>query len=483
MGILKRYSKTFLTLFASFFIVTLAACDGGNGTIDDNTTVVASLAVTSTAPASGSTTAGIDTKIVAVFNRAMMSDTITQTSFKLQSSGGTDVVGPVTYNADTQTAIFTPNGGLSPSTLYTATITTAVKGETNTALLNSFVWTFTTAATTDSTRPELSSNSPSSGATDVVRNTKVSVVFDEAIDPATVINTNFRLTQTSDSAEVAGSLKYVNPNTVLFTPDVTLGVTVAYTFIMGSGVADLADNNLVATSFEFSTGSAESSSPVYVELGGAGNYVILSKTGITTTGTTDVTGDIAVSPEALTAITGFGATLDSSGTFATSSLVTGELFAANMTTPTPAILTTAVENMLTAYTDAAGRSNPDFTELGAGEIGGLTLDPGLYKWGTGVLVTSDVTLNGSATDRWIFQIGQDLKLQDGKAIVLTGGALPENVYWQVAGEVTLQAGATFNGIILSQTGVILKSGAVLNGRALAQTAVTLIANDVNEPAQ
>jgi hypothetical protein len=483
MGILKQYSKPFLTLFASLFIITLAACDGSNGTIDDNTTVIASLAVTSTAPASGSTSAGTDTKVVAVFNRAMKSDTITQASFTLQGSGGADVVGSVAYNSDTQTAVLIPNGNLTASMLYTATITTAVQDETNTALLNSFVWTFTAAATTDSTPPGLSSNSPSSAATDVVRNTKVSVVFDEAIDPTSMTTTNFQLTQSSDSAEVSGSLKYVNPNTVLFTPDVTLGETVAYTFTMEAGVADLAGNNLEATSFEFTTGSTESSSPAFVELGGAANYVILSKTGITTTGTTDVTGDIAVSPEALTAITGFGATLDSSGTFATSSLVTGELFAANMTSPTPGILTTAVKNMLTAYTDAAGRSNPDFTELGAGEIGGLILDPGLYKWGTGVLVTSDVTLNGSATDIWIFQIGEDLKLQDGKAIVLTGGALPKNVYWQVAGEVTLQAGATFNGIVLSQTGVILKSGAVLNGRALAQTAVTLISNDVNEPAE
>jgi len=134
-----------------------------------------------------------------------------------------------------------------------------------------------------------------------------------------------------------------------------------------------------------------------------------------------------------------------------------------------------------AYTDAAGRSDPDFTELGAGEIGGLTLDPGLYKWGTGVLVSSDVTLEGSATDVWIFQIAEGLKLQDGKSIILTGGALPENVFWQVAEDVTLQAGTTFSGIILGMTGTSMNSGAVLNGRALVQTAVTLIANDIVQP--
>lgn len=119
--------------------------------------------------------------------------------------------------------------------------------------------------------------------------------------------------------------------------------------------------------------------------------------------------------------------------------------------------------------------------MGAGEIGGLTLDPGLYKWGTGVLVTSDVTLHGSASDVRIFQIAEGLKLQDGKSIILTGGAIPQNVFWQVAEDVTLQAGTIFNGIILGQTAVNMNTGAVLNGRALVQAAVTLIANDINEP--
>lgn len=282
---------------------------------------------------------------------------------------------------------------------------------------------------------------------------------------------------------MAGDLLYINPSTVVFTPDVNLEDTVAYTLTLSTAILDLAGNSLALATVGFTTGSDVSSSPAAVDLGTAGNYVILAKTGISTTGTTHITGDIAVSPESRTAMTGFSETLSADGTFATSSFVTGELFSADMTSPTPGDLTTAVSNMETAYTDAAGRVTPDFTELGAGEIGGLTLDPGLYKWGTGVLVTSDVTLNGSATDVWIFQIDQNLKLEDGKAVILTGGALPENVFWQVAGEVTLQAGTTFNGIVLSQTGIILKSGAVFNGRALAQTAVTLISNDVNEPAQ
>ncbi|HET8902820.1 MAG TPA: ice-binding family protein [Saccharospirillum sp.] len=483
MGILQRYSKTFLTLFASLFVVTLAACDGGSGNLENDTTVIASLAVTSTAPANTATAVGTNTKVVAVFNRSMQSDTISSSSFTLQGAGETQVVSAVAYNADTQTAILTPNAALTASTVYTATVTTAVEDDTNTALLSNFVWSFTTGASADSSAPTISSNSPAGGATDVLRNTKVSVVFSEAIDPATLTAASFELSKDSDSSVVAGDLLYINPSTVVFTPDVNLEDTVAYTLTLSTAILDLAGNSLVLATFGFTTGSDVSSSPATVDLGTAGNYVILAKTGISTTGTTHITGDIAVSPESQTAMTGFSETLSSDGTFATSSFVTGDMFSADMTSPTPGDLTTAVSNMETAYTDAAGRVTPDFTELGAGEIGGLTLDPGLYKWGTGVLVTSDVTLNGSATDVWIFQIGQDLKLEDGKAVILTGGALPENVFWQVAGEVTLQAGTTFNGVVLSQTGIILKSGAVFNGRALAQTAVTLISNDVNEPAQ
>ncbi len=481
MGILQRYSKTFLTLFASIFVVTLAACDGGGG-LDDDPAVSESLAVTSTAPSNGGSNVGTNTKIVAVFNRAMASETISQSSFTLQGATGPQVTGEVAYNEATQTATFSPDS-LSDNIIYTATITTAVEDNSGTALSSNFEWTFTTSALTDTSVPTVYSISPADTAEDVNLNTKVRVIFNEAIDPDTMTSENFRLTKEVGGNVVQGTLKYIIPTTIEFTPSTNLDVNTDYLLTLNSNLADLAGNNLVQKITGFMTGTDVSSSPAAVDLGTAGNYVILAKTGISTTGTTHITGDIAVSPESQTAMTGFSETLSSDGTFATSSFVTGEMFSADMTSPTPGDLTTAVSNMETAYTDAAGRVTPDFTELGAGEIGGLTLDPGLYKWGTGVLVTSDVTLNGSATDVWIFQIGQDLKLEDGKAVILTGGALPENVFWQVAGEVTLQAGTTFNGVVLSQTGIILKSGAVFNGRALAQTAVTLISNDVNEPAQ
>ena len=117
-----------------------------------------------------------------------------------------------------------------------------------------------------------------------------------------------------------------------------------------------------------------------VNLGTAADFVALAKTGISTTGTTAIVGDIGVSPAAATAITGFGLIMDQSGTFSISSLITGKIYAADYTSPTPAKLTTAIGDMQTAYTNAAGRSLPDYTELYAGDVTGKTLTHGLYKW-------------------------------------------------------------------------------------------------------
>lgn len=218
--------------------------------------------------------------------------------------------------------------------------------------------------------------------------------------------------------------------------------------------------------------------PASVDLSSAGTFAILAKSGISTTGSTVVVGDIGVSPTAATSITGFSLSLPSAGAYSTSPEVSGKVYAPDYAAPTPATLTAAVGAMETAYTDAAGRTNPTATELGAGNIGGLTIAPGLYKWGTGVIVPSDVTLSGSANDVWIFQIGETLTLSSSVKVTLAGGAQAANVFWIVAGQTTVGTGATMNGIILDQTGIVLNTGAVLNGHAFAQTAVTLDANAV-----
>jgi len=223
------------------------------------------------------------------------------------------------------------------------------------------------------------------------------------------------------------------------------------------------------------------SSPSFINLGTSGNYVILSKTGISTTGTTSIIGNIGVSPAAATYITGFSLDLPYYSSFATSPLVTGKVYAPGYADPTPSNITTAVGDMETAYIDGAGRTNPNATELGAGNIGGLTIAPGLYKWSTGLTIPTDVTLSGSANDVWIFQIAQNLDISSATKIILSGGAKADNVYWIVAGQTTIGTTAVFNGNILDQTAIVLNTGATLNGRALAQSAVTLDSNVVTLP--
>lgn len=237
------------------------------------------------------------------------------------------------------------------------------------------------------------------------------------------------------------------------------------------------------------TGTGTGHGPAPVIMGsiiGAGtvsspNYVILAKTTVTTTGTTAITGDLGLSPAAASFYTGFGQTLGSTGCFSTSSLVTGMLFASDYsgagTCATPTLLTTAIGDMQTAYTDAAGRA-ADFTEIGSGNIGGMTLPPGTYKWGSGVLIPTDVTLSGTANDTWIFQIAGGITQASGTHVTLTGGALAQNVFWQAADVVSIDTTALMQGVILAQTQINLKTGATVNGRLLAQSQVTLQANAV-----
>jgi len=218
-----------------------------------------------------------------------------------------------------------------------------------------------------------------------------------------------------------------------------------------------------------------------VDLGTAGGFVILASSAITSAPTSVIAGDVGISPATAAAITGLALVADSSNTFSTSTQVSGAVYAANYMSPTPANLTVAVGDMMTAFTDAAGRA-PDFSEVGAGNIDGRTLVPGVYRWTTALPITMDVTLSGNATDVWIFQISQTLALSAGVRIQLVGGALAKNVFWQVVGAVTLGAGAHCEGVVLAQTSITFGAGASITGRLLAQTAVTTATSTVVEPA-
>jgi hypothetical protein len=219
------------------------------------------------------------------------------------------------------------------------------------------------------------------------------------------------------------------------------------------------------------------SGPVPVTLGMAGTFAILSKTGITDVYASKIVGDVGTSP-----ITGAALLL-------TCGEVSGRTYTVDAAGPLPCVvtdatfLTAAVNDMGFAYDDAAGRLYPDVTELGAGEIGGLTLEPGLYKWGTGVLITTDVTLAGGPNDVWILQVAGTLNQGNATRVTLAGGARAENIFWQVAGAVTIGTTAHFEGVVLAKTMIAVNTGASVTGRLLAQTAVTLQMNAVTQPAR
>ena len=239
---------------------------------------------------------------------------------------------------------------------------------------------------------------------------------------------------------------------------------------LASGKLTSDKSTSLSTSTKPTSGSLQA-----VNLGIAGQFVILSKSGITDVYKSTVTGDIGTSP-----ITGAAIKL-------TCAEVAGTIFTVDAAGPLPcrvtnaSRLTTAVGNMQTAYTDAAGRSNPNFLNLGAGNIGGKTLKAGLYKFTTDVVIPTNITISGNSNDIWIFQVAGTLNVSSAVRITLAGGAQAKNIFWQTSGAVTLGTTSHFEGTILSQTGINLQTGASINGRLLAQTEVTLQMNAVTQP--
>jgi hypothetical protein len=320
-----------------------------------------------------------------------------------------------------------------------------------------------------------------------VTGTLVTATFSQAMDPATIISPalTFTLKETVSGTNVPGTVAMNTANTIAtFTPTAALTPNTNYTATVSTAAKNAGGTAMAnPVAWSFMTNAVALTSQAPVNLGTAANFAILTKTGISTTGATLVTGNIGVSPGAASLITGFALSAPPT-TFSTSAQVVGQVFAADYDPPTPANMTTAVANMETAFTEAAGRTpgvGPNLN-LGGGTVAGQTLAPGVYTWGSNVTITTDLILSGGANDVWIFQITGTLGIDPGKKVLLTGGALAKNIFWQASDVVTLGAGSHFEGIILAQTNIAMITGASANSRLLAQTAVTLQANAVTQPA-
>ena len=458
---------------------SLAAAYTWSFTTGATTTPLEAPLLTSTAPSDGAIGVPLNVKLSASFDVRMYP--LGAAAFTLKQ-GSTVVPGKVVTNADGMTATFTPSSSLKASTVFTATIAAAAKSAAGVALGADSSWSFTTGAAADTSGPTVTATSPANTASGVIINTKISATFSKAMDPLSITAASFTVKQ--GTTPVSGRVVYGPGTTATFSAFNPFASNAIVTVTLTTSLKDLAGNPLANQfSWSFTTGTTAAKGPSPVLLGTAGNFVLLAKTAISTVPTSAVTGDIGVSPAAATYLTGFSLIADSTNVFATSPQIVGKAYAANYAVPTPSNMTTAVSNMETAYTDAAGRPTPDFLELGTGNIGGKTLAPGLYKWTSTITIPTDVTLSGGANDVWIFQTSKDITMASAQHVILSGGALAKNVFWQVAGHVILGTGAHFEGVVLCKTDVTLQTGATMNGRVLSQTAVSLQKATVTQPAQ
>jgi hypothetical protein len=423
--------------------------------------------VNSTLPLTSATGVASNNTVSVTFSEPMTPSTINSNTFTVLN-GTTPVAGTVIYSGNTAT--FTPAADLAANTTYTATVTTGAKDLAGNALAANLVWTFTTGAA-----PTVVTVNPLNLEAAVPLNKVLTAAFSIPMNLSTITSSSFTLKH--GTTAVAGVVTY-SGSTATFTPAVSLLTGTTYTATITTG-AKSATGFALANNFTWSFSTGVASTLAVVNLGAAGNYVLLAKTAITNISTSAITGDLGLSPAATSYITGLSLT-NATG-YATSAQVTGQIFAADMAAPTGINLTTAVENMITAYNDAAGRPTPDFVELGTGNLGGKTLTPGLYKFTTNVTLPSNVTISGGANDVWIFQISQDLLMSNGVQLNLIGGAQAKNIFWQVAGQATFGTTSHFEGIILSMTGITFQTGASFKGRALAQTAVVLDGNAIVLP--
>lgn len=481
--------------------------------------------------------------ITATFNTNMDPETINASTFIIKQ--GTEVIkGTVAPTADAAVYTFTPDVALLPFTTYTGTISKEARDVFHTAMIEDYVWSFTTIPVISlSADPVAGGTTAGDGffkqdsVASITATPNTGYTFTSWSDNGTVVSTSpsFTFTMAGNKALVANFTPVVIGRfAVVLSSSPAIGgstsgsgaydagseVTISavanfgYSFVNWTGDESgntntlkftIGANKKMVANFRLDPTNTTPIPPITtpippiptpnppvvpvpvgpanINLGSAADFTILTKAGISTTGTTSVAGDIGVSPAAATSITGFGLIMDSNNQSSRTPSVTGKVYAADYAAPTPSKMTTAVKDMETAFTTANGLTTPaPIVGLHAGNISGRVLAPGLYKWASGVLITNaGVTLAGGPNDTWVFQISQDLTVNSSAIITLIGGAQAKNITWVVSGQATLGTNANFSGTILSKTLISLNTGAVVTGRLLAQTAVTLNASTVKKP--
>jgi hypothetical protein len=413
--------------------------------------------VTSTSPVADATDVAVNRDISVTFSEPMDPSTVTVSSFVL-SQGTTPVSGLVTYAG--LTAVFNAGSDFAPDTAYTVMITTGAQDLAGNALQANFGWGFRTGSAPDTIAPTVTSTSPAAGGVAAL-SSDILGTFSEAMDASSITVSSFIVVQ--GTTPVSGLVSYAGL-TATFDPASDLAADTTYTATLTTDSRDLAGNALASNFvWSFTTGSS-ACGQLPVNLGSASGFAVVAGSTVTNTGGTIVTGDVALSPGS-----------DVVG-FPPGSIV-GTLHVADTAAAG------AMSDLTIAYNDAAGRTLCPVSV--SGNLGGMTLAPGLYKSTSGLEITSgDLTLDaqGNPNAVFIFQMASTLATSPGLKVILAGGAKASNIFWQVGTSATLEVNSTMIGTIMADQSISLATGAVLEGRALARIgAVTMDANTVTKP--
>jgi len=460
------------------------------------TLTVTAPVVISTDPANLATGVALNKIVSAIFSVPMNPTTLTTATFTLRN-GPNSVSGNVTYSGTT--AFFTPSGDLLPNTLYTANITTGAMSEAGIPLAADHTWTFTTLT---AMVPQVISTDPQNNATNVVLNKTVTANFNMQMDPLTLNNATFTLYQ--GASPVAGIVTY-SGTTASFNPTGDLIAELTYTATITTGAMNLTGTPL-ENDFIWSFTTTAEVVPIIIDLGTASIFGAFGgNAGITNQGLNTVINGAISTTAASTLVTGFhdGMTGDVyTETPLNAGLVTNGIFTAPPFPGTATSEAIAIQGLLDAtdaYNSISPASMPGGIDPGAGELGGLTLAPGIYMSASGTFNISNgpLTLDaqGDPNATWVFQTAAGLTVgiagpTGARSIVLINGASPSNVFWYVGSAATINGagGGIMVGTIISTAGVTFSTPGnavqtVLNGRAISLVAsVTMVNTTINVPA-
>ncbi len=450
--------------------------------------------VVSTDPENGTVNVALNKIITATFSTTMNPATINATTVIIKQGSNT-VAGVVTYSGMTGT--FTPAAPLAANTVYSGTISTGAKDANGNALAGNYTWSFATG-----TIPTIISTDPANTGTGVALNKKITATFSEVMDPLTINSTTFLLNQ--GATMISGTVTYAG-TTATFSPSANLLPNTVYSATVTSGAKNTAGNAL-ASNYGWSFTTTGTLTPPPSILGSAAMFGVFGgNAGITNQGLFTVINNGSIGTTAAsTLITGFhdGTTGDVyTETPLNVGLVTGRIYTAPPAPGTATSFAVATQGLLdanAAYNAISPASKPGGTDPGAGELGGLTLAPGVYKSASGTfkITNGDLTLDamGDPNAEWFFQTASGLTVgvagpAGARNVKLINGAQAKNVYWYVGSAATINSagGGVMTGNIIASAGVTFSTAGnavqtVLNGRALSLNAsVTMVNTTVNVP--